>query len=181
MFGRQARLPVDLMFNTDKPSLAAYAMQLCNSLDEAYCCVRKNMGTQLDLRRKNTWQTLPTKRTGLATLNSISTRWLRHPGTGPWKVLECLSDATYRIEHTQRVDNKDSWFASTTWNWSYQAHDLKQASSGGSPWNSVSCLMILPCRWGPATPCPHYPTTLSHFRQRKAPNQLQPYTSESWT
>ena len=43
MFGRQARLPVDLMLNTDKPgqtSPAAYAMQLPDSLEEAYCCVR---------------------------------------------------------------------------------------------------------------------------------------------
>ena len=43
------------MLNTDKPgqtSPAAYAVQLRDSLEEAYCCVRKNKGTQLEKQKQ---------------------------------------------------------------------------------------------------------------------------------
>ena len=55
MYGRQARIPIDIMFGTtssEHTSPSVYSRKLKESLDNAYQLVRENMGTQLK-RQKN--------------------------------------------------------------------------------------------------------------------------------
>lgn len=69
IYGRQARIPVDLMFNPDSAGEIPhheYAALLKNALEDAYSCVREK---------------------------------LHHPWSGPYQVVKRLSDVTYRIRN----------------------------------------------------------------------------------
>ena len=112
MFGRQARVPVDLMFGTTpvtKTALRTYAEALKQNLDTAYEQVRAKMGTQL-LRQKTLYDKNihgdPYKEGDLVWLHSTVvprgySRKLHHPWSGPFKVIKKLSDGVYRIRHTK--------------------------------------------------------------------------------
>ncbi|ETW94333.1 MAG: hypothetical protein ETSY2_49945 [Candidatus Entotheonella gemina] len=55
MFGRQARMPVDIMLGTTVPSsstIPQYVATLRGSLETAYAYVRKHMGHQLEQQKK---------------------------------------------------------------------------------------------------------------------------------
>ena len=109
MFGRQARLPVDLTFSTDKPedrTPAEYATQLRDSLEQAYANVQTTMGTQLAKQKQlydHKVHGKPFEPECLVWLHSPvvprgRSRKLHHPWTGPWCVLKRISDATYRFQ-----------------------------------------------------------------------------------
>ena len=112
MFGRQARLPIDIMFGnspvvTSSPSV--YATKLQQSLTTAYDQVRNKMDATFQRQKQFydqkvhgrpftvgdlVWLYSPVVPTGQA-------KKLYHPWTGPYEVVKKLSDATYRIVHTQ--------------------------------------------------------------------------------
>ena len=109
MFGREARLPIDIAYGTKQPvqiSTGNYATQMKHSLEDAYAEVRDNLNaahrTQSELYNKKThgkpyatddlvWLHNPTVPPG-------ESRKLYHPWTGPYKVLEKISDADYCIK-----------------------------------------------------------------------------------
>ncbi len=109
MFGRQARLPVDLMYASDKPaqtSHAEYATQVKASLENAYWQVRENMRVKLGRQKElcdikvhgkpfepdeHVWLHSPVVPRGMS-------RKLHHPWTGPWRIVKRISDATYRVQ-----------------------------------------------------------------------------------
>ena len=109
MFGREARLPVDLQFGLsfiDTVSPDQYTCQLQNRLSYAYRVTREMLGVAQD------WQQILYNRTihgkpftagDLVRLHSTvipseSHRKLHHPWTGPYVVLEKLSDINYKIK-----------------------------------------------------------------------------------
>lgn len=109
MFGRQARLPVDLMFTTDKPKKVTpteYATQLRDSLEQAFENVQATMGSKLETQKQIYDHKVhgdPFSPGTLVWLHSPvvprgGSRKLHHPWTGPWKILKRISDATYRIQ-----------------------------------------------------------------------------------
>ena len=109
MFGRQARLPVDFTFSTDKPenrTPGEYATQLRDSLEQAYANVQTTMGTKLATQKQfydHKIHGKPFEPDCLVWLHSPvvprgGSRKLHHPWTGPWRVLKRISDATYRIQ-----------------------------------------------------------------------------------
>ena len=109
MFGREALLPVDLQFGLsfiDTVSPDQYTRQLQNRLSYAYRVTRERLGVAQD------WQQIlynwtihgkPFTAGDLVWLHSTvipseSHRKLHHPWTGPYVVLEKLSDINYRIK-----------------------------------------------------------------------------------
>ena len=99
MFGRQARLPVGLMFRTDKPknsTPAEYATQLRDSLEQAFGNVRATMGSKLETQKQlydHKVHGEPFTPRSIVWLHSPAvprgeSRKLHHPWTGPWKVLK---------------------------------------------------------------------------------------------
>ena len=112
MFGRNARLPADLLFSTDRPrdlSPGQYALQLHESLEEAFENVRAHMGTRLAQQKLIYDQRVhgnPLQPNTLVWLHSTvippgGSRKLHHPWPGPWQVLKRISDATYRIQDSR--------------------------------------------------------------------------------
>ena len=114
MFGRQARLPVDIMFGTNKPepqSPNEYAAALKKQLTTAFDIARDQMSRQHVRQKEYYDQKLhgkPYQKGDLVWLHSSVVkrghhRKLHHPWTGPYQVLKQISDATYRIK---QVDGK---------------------------------------------------------------------------
>ena len=114
MFGREARLPLDIMYGTNQttplPSAGEYATQLQSRLLFAYNLVRKHTGLQHQ-RQKVFYDKKvhgkPYKPGDLVWLHSPvpprGASWkLYHPWTGPFKVVKKLSEVTYRIQQVQR-------------------------------------------------------------------------------
>ena len=111
MFGRQAVLPVDLMYHPapEGKEPAEYAAQLTYSPEEAYSRVRECTGMKQQ-RQKQYYDKqvhgLPHE-VGtqvwlhLSALPRGSSKKLHHPWTGPYRVIKRLSDVNYRIQHTQ--------------------------------------------------------------------------------
>ena len=114
MFGRQARLPVDIMFGTSKPQSQSpneYAATLKKQLTSAFDMAHKQMGRQ-HMRQKEFYDKKlhgqPYQKGDLVWLHSPVVkrgqhRKLHHPWTGPYQVLKQISEATYRIK---QVDGK---------------------------------------------------------------------------
>ena len=113
MFGRQARLPVDLMFgfsNTQDKVATDYAQHLQSSLHDAYQQVRATMGV-CQQRQKELYDRKvhgePFQVNNLVWLHSPAlgkgqSRKLRHPWTGPYKVVKVLSQTTYQVQCLNR-------------------------------------------------------------------------------
>ena len=112
MFGRQARLPMDIVLGATSPSSSTtqqYAVQLQADLEAAYSHVRDRMGHKLqqqkvryDLRAHGK----PFEEGDLVWLHSPATprgksRKLHRPWTGPYRVVRKLGDSVYRLQHTQ--------------------------------------------------------------------------------
>ena len=121
MFGRQARLPVDLLYGSELEAILKntrtvpdYVVDLKKSLVEAYAAVRETLGTKLQ-RQKDFYNRKvhgePHKAGDLVMLFSPvvpkgGARKFRCPWIGPFTVLERVSEVTYRIQST--VNNKTS-------------------------------------------------------------------------
>ena len=113
MFGRQARLQLDVMYETSPPSPAnaspgEYAVALQKQLRTAYDLVREK-ASKAHLRQKQLYNQKvhgqPHKLGDLVWLHSAVAKKgprskLQHQWTGPFKVVKKLSNATYRIQHT---------------------------------------------------------------------------------
>ena len=108
MYGREARLPVDIMLgelqSTSFSSPSDFVRDLQSTLLEAYDVVRQNTQSQ-QARQKDlydvkifgapydlVWLHNPAIKPGCS-------RKLSHPWSGPYKVLERISDVTYCIQH----------------------------------------------------------------------------------
>ncbi len=113
MFGRQARLPVDVMFGTPLPASEAtdriptYVLDLKRTLTAAYDKVRAKMGTQQERQKENydskvhgepfqtgdlVWLFNPALPRGKA-------RKFHRPWTGPHRIVERISTANYKLQH----------------------------------------------------------------------------------
>ena len=113
MFGRQARLPVDLAFQlpNKQPTLHNdYVVKLQQTLQDSYKVVRNNLGGNLR-RQKEIYDKKshgrPYHKGDLVWLfNPVITpgkfKKFHRPWTGPYTVVKKLSDSTYRIQHTKR-------------------------------------------------------------------------------
>lgn len=109
MFGRQAKMPVDLMYGTgcqDELPVSDYALQLKKGLEEAYQHVRNKLATSHEHRKKLYDKSIhgrPFEKGELVWLHStVVTRGmskkLNHPWTGPYQVTERLGECDYRIK-----------------------------------------------------------------------------------
>ena len=112
MFGRQVRMPVDLMYgnpNSHTATVPQYVASLRSSLRAAYDQVRNTMTTRLS-RQKDLYD----RRAHGEPFSSGDLVWLHTPAvprghskklhcpwTGPYRVVSRLSDAVYRIQHSQ--------------------------------------------------------------------------------
>ena len=113
MFGRQAKMPIDIMHGTPVPkesTASEYATSLKRSLEAAYKHVRDQMGHKQD-RQKELYDRRvhgkPFEPGDLVWLHCPAvprgqSRKLHRPCTGPFQVVRKLSDATYRI-HNMRA------------------------------------------------------------------------------
>ena len=113
MFGRQARLPLDIMYDTSGPTAlnpGEYASVLQKQLRTAYDSVRERL-SKTHLRQQELCNykvhEQPHKPGDLVWLHSAVARKgprrkLCHQWIGPFKVIKRLSDATYRIQHVLR-------------------------------------------------------------------------------
>ena len=110
MFGRQARLPVDL-YNIPMPKAAAevseYASQLHQRFTSAYDSVRATMNTK-QLRQKEQYDSrvhgkslVPGDLVWLfnPALPRGQARKFHRPWVGPYRILDKISVANYRIQH----------------------------------------------------------------------------------
>lgn len=112
MFGRQVRMPVDLMYGSPQPpttTVSQYAADLRSSLDAAYNQVRDSMGRKL-LHQKELYDKKahgqPFKPGDLVWLHNpaVSRRCskkLHCPWTSPYRVVNRMAEAVYRIQHLQ--------------------------------------------------------------------------------
>ena len=117
MFGRQARLPLDVMYETSRPTSSSpgeYALALQKQLRTAYDLVRERL-SKTHLRQRELYNQKvhgqPHKPGDLVWLHSSVARKgprrkLSHQWTGPFKVIKRLSDATYRIQHGLRKNQQ---------------------------------------------------------------------------
>ena len=111
MFGRQARIPIDVMFGSSpviETSPSTYAIQLKQSLTAAYGHVRDKMDVTFERQKQHynkkvhgkpynvddyVWLYSPAVPPG-------QSKKLHHPWSGPFQIVKRLSDATYRIADT---------------------------------------------------------------------------------
>ena len=118
MFGRQARMPLDIVLGA-APSPSAttapeYVADLQSSLTTAYEHVRNRMGQQLQQQKTHydsKVQGRPFQVGDLVWLHNPAvkrgqSRKLHRPWSGPLKVLSRLSDTTYRLQHVREGRRK---------------------------------------------------------------------------
>eukprot|EP00731_Ephydatia_muelleri_P023718 Em0015g1301a len=108
MFGRQARLPVDLMYGTgpsDSFTAGEYATELRNALHNAYAVVREKCNAE-HKRQKSFYDEKvhgkPYSVGDVVWLHSIvvprgQSRKLHHPWKGPYRVQERIGESDYKI------------------------------------------------------------------------------------
>ncbi len=112
MFGRQVRMPVDIMYGTPTPqatTVSQYVAELRSHLEIAYQHVRERMGRKLQ-RQKELYDRKahgdPFEPGDLVWLHSPAvprgqSKKLHRPWTGPFRIVRKLSDAVYRVQNTQ--------------------------------------------------------------------------------
>lgn len=112
MFGRQVRMPVDIMYGSPNPpttSVPQYVADLRSGLEAAYNQVRGSMSRKLS-RQKEVYDQRahgqPFKPGDFVWLHTPviprgHCKKLHNPWTGPYQVVKRLSEAVYRIQHMQ--------------------------------------------------------------------------------
>ena len=112
MFGRQVRMPVDIMLGTaTSPAhrIPEYVSNLRTSLETAYEYVRDRMGHKLE-EQKACYDTKTCGKSfeagDLVWLHNPvvprgKSRKLHQPWTGPYKVVKKVAESVYRLQHTQ--------------------------------------------------------------------------------
>ena len=111
MFGRQARIPIDVMFGSSPVvanSPSTYASTLQKSLTLAYDQVRDKMNTTFQRQKQFYDKKVHGKSFSVGDLvwlyspavPSGQAKKLYHPWAGPYEVVKKLSDATYHIVNT---------------------------------------------------------------------------------
>ena len=111
MFGREARLPIDLMFGPPPDEVVTspneYALDLRSRLEKAYHKVRSHLGLSQQ-RQKLLYDRrvvgAPYEENDLVWLHCPAvpgerSRKLHRPWHGPYKVVKAISDVVYRIQH----------------------------------------------------------------------------------
>ena len=109
MYGREARLPIDCVFELPQQSVQVteYAYSLTKSLNQAYELAREKFGMKQQ-RQKESYNKrqhgTPYAVGDIVWLHSTRmcgrhTRKFKKPWTGPYKVLQCISDQVYKIKH----------------------------------------------------------------------------------
>ena len=118
MFGRQARLPIDLAFQlpSDQPVYHShYVNQLQNTSRDSYKQVREKLGHNLQ-RQKEIYDRKahghPFKKGDLVWLfNSVIPRGqhkkLHRPWSGPYTIVKKLSETTYQIQQSQHRSRRN--------------------------------------------------------------------------
>ena len=123
MFGRQARIPADLICappqtSQSTPSQSEFAKSLCSSLSEAYQYVCKSSFHQIK-RQEELYNRkvhgMPHKKGSLVWLyNTVIPRGhskkFHRPWTGPYQVVKQLSESTYRVRHVLNNHYKNVHF-----------------------------------------------------------------------
>ena len=111
MFGRQARVPMDVALGTSLPpsahSVSQYASDLRQSLDVSYVHVRQQMGHELGKQKMHhdaKIQGQPFNTGDLVWLHNPTvprgkSKKLHRPWTGPFRVVKRLGEAVYRLQH----------------------------------------------------------------------------------
>ena len=108
MFGRTARMPIDLVYgtnNSNSQNVHCFVRDMSNVLENAYHHVCSTMGLKQEHQKElYDWKRHgdPYKVGDLVWLHSSvvphgSFRKLHHPWTGPFKIVKRLSDITYHI------------------------------------------------------------------------------------
>ena len=112
MFGRQARIPLDIMYQTpvaEARNVSQYIWTLRKSMQDAYALARDNLQTA-SYRQKELYDEKihgkPYKVGDLVWLHNPAmprgqARKLYCPWTGPYKVVKILSKVVYRIQDTR--------------------------------------------------------------------------------
>ena len=109
MFGRNARLPIDVMFPTEKPdelNYGEYAKELKSTLEKAFHTVRSHVGEKQEYQKQFYDKKCHGKSLQPGDLVWLysqvvprgGSRKLHYPWTGPWRVIKQISDAVYRIQ-----------------------------------------------------------------------------------
>jgi transposase InsO family protein len=117
MFGREARLPLDLMYHSCTPETVThseYATRMKDSIEKAYDRVRTKFGQEQRAQKQFYDQKChgkPYTPGDLVWLHSTvvargKSRKLHHPWTGPWKVLKRIADTTYRLQDCRNPRKK---------------------------------------------------------------------------
>ena len=116
MFGRQAKLPIDVMYNTKAPDVTTpltceYVKSLRKKMSEAFERVREH-SSKYHQRHKELYDKnvhgKPHKKGELVWLHTPpssrnTSRKLYHPWSGPFRVVKQISESTYRI---QQIDGR---------------------------------------------------------------------------
>ena len=110
IFGRNAYLPVDVMFPTEKPaadvSYGEYAKMMSKTMEKAFHTVCEHVGDNHGQQKQFYDKKCHGERFqsgDLVFLHSIvvprgQAKKLYHPWSGPWRVVKPLSEAVYRIQ-----------------------------------------------------------------------------------
>ena len=117
MFGRQARLPVDIIYGTGAPEgesrdVSTYVASLKRRISEAFEIVRRNAYVSKHHQYQKTLydekvHSKPYKPGDWVWLHSPviprgNSRKLYRPWKGPYTIVKKISDSTYRVQHLQK-------------------------------------------------------------------------------
>ena len=110
MFGRNARLPVDVMFPTEKPatdvSYGEYAKMMSKTMEKAFHTVHEHVGDKHEQQRQfydkkyhgNRFQSGDLVFLHSTVVPRGQARKLYHLWSGPWRVVKSFLEAVYRIQ-----------------------------------------------------------------------------------
>ena len=111
MFGRQARIPIDVMFESSPVIETSPSINLKQSLTPAYDHVRDKMNVSFEHQKQHYNKGKPYNVNDYVWLYSPAvplgqSKKLHHPWFGPFQIVKHLSNATYRTAAmTQQVLN----------------------------------------------------------------------------